>query len=195
LQLNEKLNSQNILNLFSTCFVVNSLKNNTFAKLKWNKFSDRLNFNTCKYIYKALNQLSSDYSKQFFNYITRVNTRLGEDQLKLVIPNAKCNFLINTIFYKGVKGWNNLPFEIRNIQTLDGFINCFKSYFKLFKKKSFIQIHIFILYNGPQGRTAVKLIELTIIKFKFKNNILSVTSEILFSSLLFSNKQKFIKYF
>jgi hypothetical protein len=65
-------------------------------KLNWNKFSDRLNFNTRKYIYKALNQLSSDYSKEFFNYVKRVNTRLGEDQLKLVIPNAKFNFLINT---------------------------------------------------------------------------------------------------
>ncbi len=64
-----------------------------FEKLNQNKFSDRLNFNTCKYIYKALNQLSSEYFKKFFNYIKSVNTRLGEDQLKLVIPNAKCNFL------------------------------------------------------------------------------------------------------
>ncbi len=74
-----------------------------FEKLNWNKFSDRLNFNTSKYIYKALNQLSSNYSKEFFNYIKRVNTRLSIDQLKLVIPNAKCNFLVKTIFYKGVK--------------------------------------------------------------------------------------------
>jgi hypothetical protein len=86
----------------------------------------------CKYIYKALDQLSSDYSKEFFNYIKRVNTRLGEDQLKPVIPNAKCNFLMNTIFYKDVKELNNLPFEIRNSHSLDEFINCFKSYFKLF---------------------------------------------------------------
>ncbi len=103
-----------------------------FEKLNWNKFSDRLNFNTCKYIYKALNQLSSDYSKEFFNYIKRVNKRLREDQLKLVIPKAKCNFLVITIFYKGVKEWNNLPFEIRNSHSLGDFINCFKSYFRLF---------------------------------------------------------------
>ncbi len=38
-----------------------------FEKLNWNKFSDKLNFNTCKYIYKALNQLSSDYSKEFLH--------------------------------------------------------------------------------------------------------------------------------
>ncbi len=105
-----------------------------FEKNNWNKFSDRLNFNTYKFVYKALNQLSSDYSKESFNYIKRVNMKLGEDQLKLVIPNAKCNFLMNTIFYKGVKEWNNLPFEIRNIHSLNDFINCYKSYFKLLKK-------------------------------------------------------------
>ncbi len=109
--------------------------------------------------------MSSDYSKEFFNHIKRVNMRLGEDQLKLVIPNAKYNFLVNTIFYKGVKKWNNLPFEIRNSHSLRDFINCFKSYFKLFKKKIFYS-NSFILNNGPQGRTAVKLIELTIINLK-----------------------------
>jgi hypothetical protein len=133
--------------------------NPIFEKFNWNKFSDRLNFNTCKYIYKALNKLSEDYSKEFFNHIKRVNTRLGEEQLKLVIPNAKCNFLVNTIFYKGVKEWNNLPFKIRNSHSLDDLINCFKSYFKLLKK--IFYLNWFILYNGPEERTGVKLIELT----------------------------------
>jgi hypothetical protein len=32
---------------------------------------------------------------------------------------AKCDFLENTIFYKGRKDWNDIPYEIRNSQSLE----------------------------------------------------------------------------
>jgi hypothetical protein len=60
--------------------------------------------------------LSSDNSKEFFNYIIRVITRIGEDQRNLSYLTENVIFLMNSVFYKAVKEWNNLRFKIKTVR-------------------------------------------------------------------------------
>jgi hypothetical protein len=74
-----------------------------FNRLKWSPFSSTFNFHTVKYIYRALNDMASENSSEFFKRKSRINRRIAEDELMLDIPRAKYNFLINSIFYNGIK--------------------------------------------------------------------------------------------
>jgi hypothetical protein len=59
------------------------------------------------------------------------NKTKTSDSLKLIEPKIKNNFLKNTIFYKGIKIWNDLPLEVRSTQNYDNFCAEVKDYFKI----------------------------------------------------------------
>ncbi len=101
-----------------------------FAKLNWIPFKNRLKLNTVKYIFKMTKGMTSDYSKCFFKFITRINKRTNQDHLMLKLPAIKCNFLANSIFYMGAKVWNEFPLDIRSSNTLSNFLSNAKLHFK-----------------------------------------------------------------
>jgi hypothetical protein len=101
-------------------------------RLKWSLFTDRLKFDTVKYIFKASHRMASDNAKNFFERKKRINKRIGEDELTLVLPNAKQNFLRNTIFYNSVIIWNELPFDMTNMSYIN-FIKSVKVRYNLFQ--------------------------------------------------------------
>lgn len=105
---------------------------NLSSILKWDNLENRFNFHAVKYIFKATHNLASNNSSEFFNFISRVNKRLGEDSKMLTVPIAKHNFLSNSIFYTGVKLWNSLPFIIRDSQNLNVFIKKTKEFYNIF---------------------------------------------------------------
>jgi hypothetical protein len=75
--------------------------------------------------------MASDNAINFFVRKKRINKRIGEDELTLVLLNAKQNFLRNTIFYNGVIVWNELPFDITNMSYIN-FIKSVKVSYNLF---------------------------------------------------------------
>jgi hypothetical protein len=105
---------------------------NLSSRLKWSSIENRLKFHATKYIYKATNGLASINSLDFFQTKRKINKRLGEDNKMLTIPKANYNFLKNSIFYNGVKLWNELPFEIRDSSSLKLFISQAKEFYKIF---------------------------------------------------------------
>jgi hypothetical protein len=82
-------------------------------------------------MFKASHRMAFENAINFFERKKRINKRIGEDELTLVLPNAKQNFLRNTIFYNGVIVWNELPFDITNMSYIN-FIKSVKVSYNLF---------------------------------------------------------------
>jgi hypothetical protein len=75
-----------------------------------------------KYIFKATHGLASNASKNFYNKANATRTRTYYC-FKLELPSIKSNFLKNTIFYNGVKLWNELPLELRKLVDYNHYLN------------------------------------------------------------------------
>jgi hypothetical protein len=99
-----------------------------FKKYNILNFEALLSYESIKYIYKVLNCLSSPYTIDFFKYkASAYKTRLQNNKC-LEIPLFKLKQLQNSIFYAGVKNWNNLPLNLRNCKTFTKFCSELKSY-------------------------------------------------------------------
>jgi hypothetical protein len=81
-----------------------------------------MNGESVKYIFKATHGLASNVLKNIFNKARATRTR-SYDSFKLELPSIKSNFLKNTIFYNGVKLWNELPLEFRKLEDYNLFLN------------------------------------------------------------------------
>ena len=101
-------------------------------RLEWLPLKNRIGYHSVIYIFKSMNNLASNMSSNFFQYSkTRTSNRLGDD-LKLNLINPKNNFFINSLFYNGIKIYNDLSFEIRSSQTLNSFKTHVFNHFKTF---------------------------------------------------------------
>jgi hypothetical protein len=95
----------------------------------WLPLMDKTHFSSIKYIYKAINGLNANLSKEFFEFITSRSRRRTTDNLTLKLPQLKCIFLKNTIFYSGSQYWNDCPYSLRNTDNPKALIVDFKNYF------------------------------------------------------------------
>ena len=93
-----------------------------YVRLDLKQFSDNLRLNTFKYIFKSLNGLSSTASAEFFKYKSSRTLR-HSDQRMLELPKIRSNYLKNTIFYNGVKLFNDLPLVSRMATSFNSFMN------------------------------------------------------------------------
>jgi hypothetical protein len=93
-----------------------------FKKLKWIKLKDIITINSSKFIFKAVNGMSCEPSNNLFSLLPKRRTRSDADY-QLKIENWKLQYLRNSLFYKGVETWNELPVSLRLLNN-----------FKVFKK-------------------------------------------------------------
>jgi hypothetical protein len=123
-----------------------------FKLLNWMPFGKTIELETCKFIYKSLNGLSS-YLK-FFSFETKRNTR-SNDNKSLQISDPKLYYTQNCIFHKGVKLWNSIDLKIREIKCYKLFVKAIQNFFYelnffyLFIKLLFIYLFFvkFLLFN------------------------------------------------
>jgi hypothetical protein len=97
-----------------------------FKLFNWIPFGKNIELETCKFIYKSLNGLSSDL--KFFSFETKRNMR-SNDNKSLQISAAKLNNTQNCIFHKGVKLWNNIDLKIREIKCYKLFVIAIQNFF------------------------------------------------------------------
>jgi hypothetical protein len=97
-----------------------------FKLLNWIPFGKIIEFETCKFIYKSLNGLSS-YLK-LLSFETKRNTRSNDNKF-LQISAAKLNYTQNCIFHKGIKLWNNIDLKIREIKCYKLFVKAIQNFF------------------------------------------------------------------
>jgi hypothetical protein len=93
-----------------------------YQRLNLKTFSESLRQNSTKYIFKAMHGLSSTASTEFFKFKNSRTSR-HSDQHMLDLPEIKTNFLRNTIFYNGVKLYNDLPLISRQAENFNSFLN------------------------------------------------------------------------
>ena len=92
----------------------------------------RRKYHTQVFMYKALNNLCSDYISSKFCYSSKIHlhsTRSASSNAPY-IPHINLNVGKNRISYRGAISWNSLPLEIREAHTL-----------RLFKQWSFPPIN------------------------------------------------------
>ena len=86
-----------------------------------------INYNAGLFIYKALNGFLPIKMCNAFNYEKKSKTR-SNDNFSVTLPFCKYNYTQNSILYKGVKCFNNIPFNIRQIDKLISFKKSFFTY-------------------------------------------------------------------
>jgi hypothetical protein len=100
-----------------------------FKSLLVMDFNTQVCFESCKYIHKVLNQNCSDYSLEFFKYKTsKYSARIQSNKCLEILKNNSKLFQ-NSIFYTGVKVWNDISIELKSIDKSKSFVKKLKLYF------------------------------------------------------------------
>ena len=91
-------------------------------KVNMLKVSDRVRQNKLNHIYRIWNDLSPVYMKDHFQKISDTELRnfTRASFHNFFVPRVN-NQATNTFFFSGIKDWNLLPSNIKQIQTLDMF--------------------------------------------------------------------------
>lgn len=99
-------------------------------RLKWLNEELRIKFHSTVYIFKALHNLTSNMTSNLFTFATtRYSSRINDNfKLSLLKPNN--NFYMNSLFYNGIKCYNDLPLNIRSIEQISTFKSQVFDFFK-----------------------------------------------------------------
>ena len=77
-----------------------------FKRLNWMTYRHRVAYFSCIFIYKCLHGLSSSNANSYFNYVSGAYRDVTNNCLNL--PKYKLTTCMNSIFFSGVKLWNDL---------------------------------------------------------------------------------------
>ncbi len=91
-----------------------------FAKLKWFKLVDVITINSTKFIFKAINRMSCEVTNGLFSFLPKRRTR-SDNELYLRVENCKIQYLRNSLFYKGIELWNQMPTNLTLINSFQIF--------------------------------------------------------------------------
>ena len=105
-----------------------------FHELNWLPFNDRVTYFKCIFMYRCINGLSSEFYRDMFTFASNshsFNTRYAAKD-NLITPKAHTEIFKHSLSYSAILLWNNLPFEIKQSQSLS-----------IFKRK--LKVHLFKL--------------------------------------------------
>lgn len=98
--------------------------------LNWLSIAQRIKFNAIIMIFKIKNGLAPQYLNDNISYVSDVHNRNVRNNNDFRIPNYKTNITMKSIFYEGIKLYNELPNEIKNVTSLSTFKKHCKNYVK-----------------------------------------------------------------
>lgn len=96
--------------------------------LGWLSISQRIKFNAIVMIFKIKKGLLPNYLTNEINYVSNISNRTLRNSNDFRLPNYRLNITRNSIFYEGLKMYNNLPYHLKEIECLSGFKNKCKQY-------------------------------------------------------------------
>ena len=84
---------------------------------------DRIEYHTCVMVYKALNNQAPEYISDLLNISTNNHTQQlrSEAHNMLCVPRSHTSLYDKSFSISAPKSWNNLPSELRQLQTLGTF--------------------------------------------------------------------------
>ena len=95
----------------------------------------RIKFKLCLLVFKCINDLAPEYLKEliFLREVKRRSSRLDNDFFLLKVPPCpNFNKSQGAFSYVGPKTWNDLPYFIRSMSSLDSFKRALKTqYFNI----------------------------------------------------------------
>lgn len=97
-------------------------------ELKWMSINQRLHYNVLVYVFKIKNKLTPEYLCKKLEYNRDFHNRNTRNREELRLPNIKTEFARKTIFYNGIKMFNQLPSEIRKQTQLNMFKKMVKNF-------------------------------------------------------------------
>jgi hypothetical protein len=100
-----------------------------FKRLVWMPYNQRIAYFSCVFIYKCLHGLGSTSANEYFNYIPNTCRTRNVSNNSLQLPNYKLTACMNTIFYSGVKVWNNIDINLRSVSNYKSFANKIRTHF------------------------------------------------------------------
>jgi hypothetical protein len=95
-----------------------------FKAMNWMPFEKRIQFHSVLYIFKTIRKMNAEHNHQIFQFISESGNRFSKrnnDDLTLVVPKIKNNFLKNSIFYNGINLFNDLSYDLRNSSNFRSF--------------------------------------------------------------------------
>ena len=107
-----------------------------FNELNWLQIQDRINYLKSVQMYKTLNNLAPSYLTDCFNFTSSVHSRSRRSisNNDLYVPKPNTELFRKSFVYSGSKLWNNLPYHVKNAETLGKF------------KKLYLE-HLYSLHN------------------------------------------------
>ena len=103
-----------------------------FLQLKWLPFKQHVQYFRCLFVFKCINNISSDFYSDVFKPVSEIHdraTRSSSNNTNLAIPKCHTEYYKHALCYSGSMLWNKLPLELRQNASLESFKITLKKYF------------------------------------------------------------------
>ena len=87
---------------------------NVFSELNWLTFLKRVQYHSWTMVYKAINDLASEYISDIVTKVSDSHIRNLRSVNNNLLPSSKTSFYENSFTISAAKQWNELPLDIRN---------------------------------------------------------------------------------
>ena len=94
-----------------------------FSKLKWMPFKQRVQYFKCLFVFKCINNLSSEFYADIFKPISEIHGRdtRSSSNNNLAIPKCRTEYYNHALRCSGSVLWNDLPTEFKQKCSLESF--------------------------------------------------------------------------
>ena len=97
--------------------------------LKWMNVKERIDYFLCLTMFKCLNDKAPHYMQNEVTFVSDINTHVRtKRRYDIHLPPFTTNKKERSVYIRGAKVWNILPYEIKslkNLETLKGNTKCF----------------------------------------------------------------------
>ena len=94
---------------------------NLYKKYSILPFNDLIKFSAFKYIFKVLSKITPLLTHNLFTFSNHAIKTRSMTKKQLSLPKFRLTLMKNSIFYKGVTLYNDIPYEIRNLSSFSTF--------------------------------------------------------------------------
>ena len=92
-----------------------------FARLNWISFPERVKFKKATLVFKCLNKMTPSYVANLFTPNAHIRETRQSTNKALKVPLAKKECYVKSFAVSGANIWNNLPEQLRRVDSLDTF--------------------------------------------------------------------------
>lgn len=101
-------------------------------ELKWMNIKQRIDYFLCLTMFKCLHDKAPNYMQNEVCFISNIHNRCREKRsYDIYLPPYTSNIKEKSVYVRGAKSWNKLPYEIKKIRNIDTFKREYKRYHQI----------------------------------------------------------------